>query len=227
MRLSLRHLAAFSSALPSQVVPSLTAAFQLGCSAKDFFSAWREAGFLNGFVGMNTFPNKLGPGAGPPERRCRPPPVSWVPGRWLHPRPLCPPTDSIGKLIGLSSRRGQKPRTRISWKRSAPWNGNRSSFLSRRIALPWKASRPRDWEWLIKTKSLCYYRGIRIEGLERLENYLGHPAYIIGIQIKWAMVIQAEQKAVSCLILHTLCVLRHKTIFFHFRPLCDDQFLIR
>ena len=38
MQLSLRHLAAFSSALPSQVVPSITAAFQLGCFAKDSFS---------------------------------------------------------------------------------------------------------------------------------------------------------------------------------------------
>jgi hypothetical protein len=26
--------------------------------------------------------------------------------------------------------------------------------------------------------------GVRIEGLERLENYLRHPAYIIGIRIK-------------------------------------------
>jgi hypothetical protein len=87
-------------------------------------------------------------------------------------------------LIALSSRRGQKPRTRISRKRNAPWNGNRTSSSSRSIALPWKASRWRDWEWLIKTKSLCYYREVRIEGFERLENYLGHPAYIIKIRIK-------------------------------------------
>jgi len=35
-----------------------------------------------------------------------------------------------------------------------------------------------------KNKEPLLYRGVRLEGLERLENYLGHPAYIIGIQIK-------------------------------------------
>jgi len=69
MRLSLRHLAAFSSALPSQVVPSFIAAFQLGCFAKDCFSAWSEAEFVNGFVGMNTFLDTLESGT----------PVSLVP----------------------------------------------------------------------------------------------------------------------------------------------------
>src|SRR6266542_6684286 len=72
MRLSLHHLAAFSSTLPSQVVPSITAAFQLGCFTKDCFSALSEAGFVNGLLGMNTFPDALEPGTGPRERRRRP-----------------------------------------------------------------------------------------------------------------------------------------------------------
>jgi len=35
-----------------------------------------------------------------------------------------------------------------------------------------------------KNKAPWLSRGVRIEGLERLENYLRHPAYIIGIRIK-------------------------------------------
>ena len=63
-------------------VLSITAAFQLGC-AKESFSSLSAAGFVNGFFGMNTFPDALEPGTGPREGRWCPPPFSSL----LPPRP--------------------------------------------------------------------------------------------------------------------------------------------
>jgi hypothetical protein len=177
-----RHFAIFSSALPSQVSPSTTAAFQLGCWAKECFRASRSAGFAKGLVGVHVcacffsffFPVIAWGDTGAPTPTGQSNPVlggtigvlGGTRGRALAGGVTAPGPSStfslaagrshaghsIGSVIDRSARKGHFPRTSISCMRNEPWNGTCESPGTRRIARSWYFSCSCSREWLTRTK---------------------------------------------------------------------------
>jgi len=166
MRLSLHH---FVSALPSQVLPSTTTAFHVGCSAKESFNAWSVARFANGSFGMN-FPDALEPVTGPRERT-----------RVHH---LSDTTTTTTTTIMSTSS------TAIAvWIDIYHFSKIEHQIL--RLRMAYKNQEP----------------------LLKVENYLGHPAYI-----KMKMMVCTHQNTVASLLRSSFRRLGHKAKLFHRLP---------